>query len=252
MLFRSVAAFQGLTAVLAPTLIMPLFNKFTPLPEGRLRQDIEAYARQQDFPLQGIYTMDGSRRSSKANAMFTGFGRFRRIVLFDTLLDKYRDDEVLAVLAHEMGHFKRRHVHLLLALGLLVTGLELALLGQLMRWPQLFQAFGSPERSVYAGLVYGVLVLAPLHVVFGLLINAISRRFEFAADAFAAADGLGPALRSALTKLATDHRANLTPHRLKVVLDHSHPPVLARLRRLPSPADPGTDPAGNSSVAADP
>ncbi len=217
----------------APTWIMPLFNRFTPLADGPLRDAILAYARQVTFPLDGVFVIDGSRRSSKANAFFTGFGRHKRIALFDTLLQSLDAAEVLAVLAHEIGHWKRRHVQVGLALGVVQMGALSFCLSLALAHQGLYEAFGVPASSVHAGLVFFGLLFAPVDLALSILGHALSRAHEYAADAFAArTTGTGAPLASGLKRLSADSLANLTPHPLYVALHYSHPPVLARVHAL--------------------
>ena len=218
---------------LAPVLIMPLFNTFSPLAEGELKEAITGYAAGQQFALQGIYTMDGSRRSTRANAFFTGFGRFRRIVFFDTLMDKLGTDEIVAVLAHEMGHYKLRHNLSMMALSVLQMGVMFFILSFFLDNPGLFAAFGMENISVYAGLVFFGFLYAPVSTLVAIGFNAFSRRNEYQADRFAARSGAdGEALISGLKKLSVSNLANLTPHRFQVFLHYSHPPILARIAAL--------------------
>ena len=223
---------------LAPVLIMPLFNKFIPLAEGELKEAITRYAAGQRFAMQGIYTMDGSKRSTRVNAFFTGFGRFRRIVFFDTLVDKLSTSEIVAVLAHEMGHYKLKHILTMMALSILQMGLLFFILSLFLGNQGLFDAFGIEHISVYAGLVFFGFLYSPLSTLISIGFNAFSRRNEYQADRYAAeSGGEGEALINGLKKLSVSNLANLTPHPLNVWLNHSHPPVLARiqaLRKLPA------------------
>lgn len=223
---------------LAPVLIMPLFNKFTPLAEGELKEAITRYAHTQRFAMQGIYTMDGSKRSTRVNAFFTGFGRFRRIVFFDTLMDKLTTSEIVAVLAHEMGHYKRGHILSMMVLSILQMGVMFFILSLFLGNRGLFDAFGMAHISIYASLVFFGFLYAPISTLIGIGFNAFSRRNEYQADRFAAeSGGDGAALISGLKKLSVSNLSNLTPHPLNVLLNYSHPPVLARieaLRRLPA------------------
>jgi STE24 endopeptidase len=229
----AVALFMLVMQFVAPTWIMPLFNRFSPLPEGRLRQAIFSYARSIDFPLDNIHVMDGSRRSRKSNAFFTGFGRHKRIVLFDTLVEKHTVEELVAVLAHEMGHYKKKHILKSLLAGIVQSGLMFFLLSFFISEPALFEAFYVRQPSVYAGLVFFALVYAPLGFLSGLCMQAFSRRNELAADHFAVDTTRAPdAMASALKKLAVDNLTNLTPHRFYVFLNYSHPPVLQRLQAI--------------------
>jgi STE24 endopeptidase len=228
----AVAFSLGLTYV-APAWILPLFNSFTPLEDGPLRRALEAYARQVGFRLSGIFVMDGSRRSTKGNAFFTGFGRRKRIALFDTLIKEHDTDEIVAVLAHEVGHSKRGHIKQRLALGVIRTGVVFYLMSLFMNSPDLFAAFGMAHMSVYAGLVFFILLYTPVSLVLSIAGNAISRAHEYEADAYAArTTGTPQAMISALKKLSASTLANLTPHPLTVWLDYGHPPALRRIRAL--------------------
>jgi STE24 endopeptidase len=219
---------------------MPLFNKFTPMPEGELKQAIEALAFRCEFPLSGVFVMDGSKRSTKANAFFTGFGKQKKIALFDTLIDKSTTAELLGVLAHEIGHFRRGHIKQRLAAGIFQSAVIFFLLG-LATDPHgslarlLFDAFGVSQISPHVGLVLFSILLEPVSKSIGVLLNAWSRRHEFEADAYAA-DATGDAipLASALKKMTSDHLAHPMPTALRVWLDYSHPPLLERLRALVS------------------
>jgi STE24 endopeptidase len=227
------AAFTVCVQLVVPTWILPLFNRFTPLGPGPLRDDIVAYARGVGFPLEDVFLIDGSRRSTKANAFFTGFGRRRRIALFDTLVERLSRGEIVAVLAHEVGHWRRRHVPKGIALGIAQIGLVLFLFSVFLHRPGLFAAFGVQEPSVYAGLVFLSLLLVPLDVLLSLGARVVSRRYEREADAFAVATtGAGAPLADALARLSADSLANPTPHPLYVFVNHSHPPVLERVRAL--------------------
>ncbi len=218
---------------LAPVLIMPLFNKFTPLDDNQLKQKIEAYADRENFRLKGIFTMDGSKRSSKLNAFFTGFGRFRKIVFFDTLLNKLSNDEILAVLAHEMGHFKKRHIWKMVAASVLQTGLMFYLLSFFINNTGLFQAFRMEELSIYASLVFFAFIYSPLNTIISIFFNYLSRIHEFEADRYAAeTTGKPETLIDGLKKLSRENLSNLTPHPLMVFFSYSHPPVLSRIRTL--------------------
>lgn len=231
-------AFVLVVQFLAPVLIMPLFNKFTPLAEGELKEAITRYAASQQFALQGIYTMDGSKRSTRVNAFFTGFGRFRRIVFFDTLMDKLSTSEIVAVLAHEMGHYKLKHILGMMVLSILQMGLMFFILSLFLGNRGLFDAFGMEHVSVYASLVFFGFLYSPISTVIAIGFNAFSRHNEYQADRFAAeTGGDGAALISGLKKLSVSNLSNLTPHPLHVFLNHSHPPVLARIEALRRSAD---------------
>lgn len=228
-------AFTVVLQFVAPTWIMPLFNKFQPLEEGELREAVLAYAQRVGFPLQGLYVIDGSRRSSKANAFFTGFGSKKRVALFDTLIEKHDTDELVAIVAHEIGHFKRGHILKGTLLGILQTGLVFFLLSRFLDNQGLFDAFGVAQTSVHAGLVFFGLLWAPIDLVLSFLVQAFSRKNEFEADAFAReTTGQPETLVTALKRLSADSLSNLTPHPLYVLLHYSHPPLVQRVAALRS------------------
>ena len=228
-----VTLFMVVVQFIAPTWIMPLFNRFEPLESGELKDAILAYARGIDFSLDNIYVMDGSKRSSKSNAFFTGFGRHRRIVLFDTLIAGHTTDELVAVLAHEMGHYRMRHILKMMALGILQTGLLLFLMSLFIHTPALADAFYVAQPSVHAGLVFFGLLYAPVDFFLGIFGHWVSRRHEFAADRFAATTtGKTRPMVDALKKLSRHNLSNLSPHPLYVFLNYSHPPVLQRIAAL--------------------
>lgn len=215
----------------APAWIMPLFNKFTPLEQGELREAILSYARSIRFPLKNVFVMDGSRRSAKSNAFFSGFGRNKRIVLFDTLVKNHSSAELVAVLAHEMGHYRKKHIVLSLTAGILQTGLMLYLLSLLMDTPGLYEAFFVDTPSIYSGLVFFTLLYSPVTFFTGIITRVLSRRYEYQADRFAVDTTGDPrSMIDALKKLSVQNLTNLLPHRLYVVLNYSHPPVLDRIR----------------------
>ncbi len=229
----AVVLFMLVIHYVAPTWIMPLFNRFEPLQDGELKSAILAYARRIQFPLENIFVMDGSKRSRKANAFFTGFGNRKRIVLFDTLIEQHSVTELVAVIAHEMGHYKKKHILESLILGILQAGVIFFLLKILITYPPLFDAFGMPSVSVYGGLVFFALLYSPVDAVTGLLMLARSRRNEYEADRFAVATTQkGTELAVALKKLAANNLSNLVPHPFYVMLNYSHPPVLERIRAI--------------------
>jgi STE24 endopeptidase len=227
------AFFSVVMQIIAPTLIMPLFNKFTPVEEGELKEAILAYAHRVSFPLKGVFTIDASRRSTKGNAFFTGFGKSKRIALFDTLVQRHPTDELVTVLAHEVGHYKKRHVPLGTVLSILEMGVFLALFALLVDELGLFAAFGVDTPSTYAGVVFVSILLRPLQLVLSIAGAALSRRHERQADRFAAdTTGRGDLLASGLKRLSRDSLSNLTPHPFYVFLNYSHPPLLERTRAL--------------------
>jgi len=230
-----VAVFTLVVQFVAPTWIMPLFNRFEPLDEGELRAAVLDYARGVSFPLEGLFVIDGSRRSTKANAFFTGFGKRKRVALFDTLIEKHSVEELVAIVAHEIGHYKRGHILKGLLLGILQAGAMFFLLSLFLDQKSLFEAFGVTTTSTYAGLVFFSLLYAPIDMVLSFFLQTFSRRNEFEADAFArATTGSGERLITALKRLSADSLSNLTPHPLYVKLHYSHPPLLERIEALRS------------------
>jgi STE24 endopeptidase len=236
--WMALTLFQICFMFVAPVVIMPIFNKFVPLAQGDLRAAIEDYAKRQHFKLKGVFTMDGSRRSTKSNAFFTGFGRFRRIVLFDTLIEKHTMDELVSVLAHEMGHYKKQHILKSMAISILTSGLMFYILSLFINNRELFAAFRMDHISIYASLFFFGFLYAPIEMVLSVFGNMLSRRHEYEADAFAVDTyGKPQSMISALKKLSVDTLSNLTPHPLKVFLSYSHPPVLDRIRAIRRQSD---------------
>jgi len=226
-------AFTLLLTYVAPQWILPLFNKFTPLEDGELRNRIKDYAGQEGYRLSGIFVMDGSKRSTKANAFFTGFGKTKRIALFDTLVDSLATDELLGVLAHEVGHGKLGHIKKRLVTMVFKTGAVFFLMSLFLNNRGLFDAFNMEHMSIHAGLVFFGLLYTPVSMILSVVSSAVSRKHEFEADAFAAkTTGAPEKLADALKKLSIDSLSNLTPHPFTVWLDYSHPPVLQRIRAL--------------------
>lgn len=218
---------------IAPVWIMPLFNKFTPLPEGELRTAIEQYIRKTGFSLSGLYLIDGSRRSGKANAFFTGFGKKKRIALFDTLTEKLTTPETVAVVAHEVGHSSLGHIRRMLTQSVIKLALVLLLLGFILDHATLYAAFGMDRASIHAGILLFSFLYTPVSLFFGIRANKKSREYEFEADAFAAqTTGTPEALSNALKALAKENLSNLTPHPFMVWLHYTHPPVLQRIHAL--------------------
>ncbi|MEM7656658.1 MAG: M48 family metallopeptidase [Bacteroidota bacterium] len=218
------------------SLLLPLFNKLTPLEAGELRQKIEAYSAGVKFPLDNILVMDGSRRSAKANAFFSGLGKQKKVVLFDTLVEKHSQEELVAVLAHEVGHYKKRHIILGYFFSVLQTGLVLFLLSRFILSPELSFALGAETYGIHLNLMAFGILYSPISLVIGLLMNLLSRKNEFEADAYAADTYDAAPLREALIRLHTDSLANLTPHPWFVFFHYSHPPLLSRLAALRSTA----------------
>jgi STE24 endopeptidase len=227
-----VAVFSIFMAMFYSNLIVPLFNKQTPLEEGELRDAIQHFAEKVDFKLDNIFIIDGSKRSTKANAYFTGLGAKKRIVLFDTLINDMENDELVAVLAHEIGHYKKKHVIQGLFLSLIQTGVVLFIFSLLIDSPQLSQALGVDKPNFHIGLVAFGVLYSPVSFVLGIIMNMLSRKNEYQADAFAAEHFKPEALASALKKLSVKNLSNLTPHPKYVFFHYSHPTLLQRLEHL--------------------
>ena len=218
---------------IAPTWIMPLFNKFTPMESGELKEAILRYTRSVNFPIKNVFVIDGSKRSSKSNAFFTGFGRNKRIALFDTLIEKHNVLEIVAILAHEIGHYKKKHVVQGIVIGILHIGVILFLLSLFLGSPGLYQAFYMTQQSIYAGLLFFGLLYTPIELVLSTVMQVISRKNEYEADRFAADTIDEPrSLIDALKRLHSTNLSNLTPHPFYVFLNYSHPPLLQRMQAI--------------------
>jgi STE24 endopeptidase len=231
--WAAVVLFSLVVQYVSPTWIMPLFNKFTPMQDGELKTAIMDYARSVDFPVKNVYVMDGSRRSSKSNAFFTGIGKNKRIALFDTLIAQLSVSEMVAVLAHEVGHYKKKHVLQGTIIGIVQMGVIFFLLSLFIHSGGLYQAFYMQQSSIYTGLIFFGLLYTPLELVLSMVMQAVSRRNEYSADIFTVKTAPEPlSLAGALKKLSQKNLSNLTPHPFYVFLNYSHPPLLQRIRRI--------------------
>ncbi|WP_225034841.1 M48 family metallopeptidase [Winogradskyella sp. SM1960] len=213
-------------------LIVPLFNKQTPLEDGDLRNKISAYAASVGFNLEKIFIIDGSKRSTKANAYFSGFGNEKRVTLYDTLVNDLDDDEIVAVLAHEVGHYKKKHIIFNLVTSILLTGLTLFVLSIFISNPLLSNAIGVEEQSFHVGLIAFGLLYSPISEITGLIMNYVSRVFEYQADDYAKNTYKAEPLITSLKKLSKNSLSNLTPHKAYVFMHYSHPTLLERVRNL--------------------
>ena len=227
-----VSAFTIFMAMFYSNLIVPLFNKQTPLEEGELRDAIQKFSEKVGFKLDNIFVINGSKRSTKANAYFTGFGAKKRIVLYDTLINDMETDELVAVLAHEIGHYKKKHVIQGLMVSLVQTGIVLFVFSLLINNPNLSKALGVEVPNFHIGLVAFGILYSPVSFVLGIFMNLLSRKNEYQADEFAAINFKPEALASALKKLSVKNLSNLTPHKTYVFFHYSHPTLLQRLEKL--------------------
>jgi len=228
----AVTSFTIFMTMFYSNLIVPLFNKQKPLEEGELRQAIQEFSDQVGFKLKNIYVIDGSKRSTKANAYFTGLGPKKRIVLYDTLIDDHTTEELVAILAHEIGHYKKKHTLSGTILGIIQTGILLYILQLFIGNPLLSQALGASEGSFHMGLLAFGMLYSPISMVLGILMNMLSRKNEYAADRFAATEYDGNSLKEALKKLSVKNLSNLRPHPAVVFVHYSHPTLLQRLKRI--------------------
>lgn len=226
------SAFSLVMFMFGTTLILPLFNKLKPLEEGELKSEILKYCDQEGYSIGRLFVMDASKRSSKANAFFAGLGKSKTIVLFDTLIEKLSTQEIMAVLAHEIGHYKRKHTLFGFVLSLAQSLVIFAVLGWALRFPELSTALGSAVQSFHLAILAFFIIFSPLSFALDLISNSISRRNEYEADQFAKKTYSGAHLKSGLIKIATDSLANLSPHPLAVKIYATHPPLLQRLNAL--------------------
>ncbi len=227
-----IAAFTIFMNLFYSKLIVPLFNKQTPLEEGELKSKIEHYAHSVGFQLKNIFVIDGSKRSTKANAYFSGFGKEKRVTLYDTLLKDLDDDEIVAVLAHEVGHYKRNHILFNLFVSILITGLMLYVLSLFINNPAVSLAIGVSIPSFHAALIGFGILYSPISEITGIAMNYVSRKFEYQADDYAKNTFAPSPLITSLKKLSKNNLSNLTPHTAYVFMHYSHPPLVNRIRNL--------------------
>ena len=227
-----VSGFSLLMFMFGTTLILPLFNKLKPVEDGELKREIEKYCASQGYSLGRLFVMDGSKRSTKANAFFSGLGKSKTIVLFDTLIEKLSTKEIVAVLAHEIGHYKRKHTLSMFIFSNIQTFATFALLGWLLGYPELSTALGADQQSFHLSALAFFILFTPLSILLGLINNSWSRHNEYQADTFAKETYEVAPMRSALKKISTDSLANLSPHPLYVAFNYTHPPLLQRLNNL--------------------
>lgn len=229
----AVTIFSIFIQYIAPTYILPIFNKFKPLEDGDLRNAIMEYANKVKFPLTNVFVIDGSRRSTKANAFFTGFGKNKRIALFDTLLQKHSINEIISIIAHEVGHYKKKHILTGTFIGIVHTGFLFFLLSLFIGQKELYDAFFMINQPIYAGLIFFGLLYSPVESLLSLVLNLLSRKNEYEADEFAVKTTMDKtSMIKTLKNLSETNLSNLTPHPFYVLLNYSHPTVLQRIDRI--------------------
>lgn len=226
------AAFILFVNMFYTSIILPLFNKLTPLGDGELKTTIESFSNKVNFPLDNIFVMDGSKRSAKANAFFSGIGKKKKIVLYDTLINNHTTEELVAVLAHEVGHFKKKHIIWSYLISIVQVFFVLFVLSRMIFNEDLSAALGGSQQAIHLNLVAFGILFSPISGITGLLMSLLSRKNEFEADAYARETFDGTALGNALKKLSVDTLSNLYPHPWYVFFHYSHPPLLQRLRAL--------------------
>ena len=230
--WAAIAVFTIFMNMFYTKLIVPLFNKQAPLEEGSLKNAIEAYGKKVGFQLKDIFVIDGSKRSTKANAYFSGFGTQKQVTLYDTLINDLTEEEIVAVLAHEVGHFKKKHIIFNMVTSILLMGLTLFILSLLINSPLLSEALGVSIPSFHIGLIAFGLLYSPISEVTGLIMNYFSRTFEYQADDYAKMTYAADPLISSLKKLSKNSLSNLTPHPAYVFAHYSHPTLLQRINKL--------------------
>ncbi|NTW32139.1 MAG: M48 family metallopeptidase [Bacteroidetes bacterium] len=228
----SITVFMIFMAMFFSSLIVPLFNKQTPLEDGELRDAIKKFADKAGFKLDNIFVIDGSKRSTKANAYFSGLGAKKRIVLYDTLIKDHTIEELVAILAHEIGHYKKKHTLKGMIMSVIQTGIMLYIISLFVGNPVLSEALGAKQGSFHVGILAFGMLYSPLSLILGIFMNIISRKNEYEADSFAVQNYSGKALKDALIKLSVNTLSNLRPHPVYVFFHYSHPPLIQRLKAI--------------------
>ena len=228
----SISGFSLLISMFYASVILPIFNKLSPLPQGELRDALTTYCKKVNFPVSDLFVMDGSKRSSKANAFFSGLGPKKKIVLFDTLIEKHSVNELVAVMAHEVGHFKKKHTFTMIAISILQTGLMMFILGKFINTPDLSIALGAEKAALPLGLIAFFLLYSPVSMILSIGMNMLSRKHEYEADNFASETSNANDLVDALKKLSKDSLSNLNPHPAYVFVYYSHPTLLQRMNNM--------------------
>lgn len=227
-----VSGFSILMAAFYTNLILPIFNKLTPMEENSLKAKIKEYAEKVDFKLDNIFVLDGSKRSTKSNAFFTGFGAVKKIVLYDTLIEQQNENEITAVLAHEVGHYKKKHIQQSIIISVITTGITLYLLAIFLKYPIFSEALGVEKHSFHIGILVFGMLFSPISFLTEIFSSYLSRKNEYEADKYASETYDGEALVSALKKLSVENLSHPTPHPLVVKLSYSHPTVLQRIEAI--------------------
>jgi STE24 endopeptidase len=231
--FAAITSFELFVTFIYPIVVMPLFNKYTPLEDGELKNSVEEYAKKENFKMKGLFKMDNSKRSTKSNAFFTGFGKSRRIVLFDTLIQKHTAAELTSVLAHEMGHFKLGHIIKQMIFSFASMGVMLFVLSLFINETWIYTAFLMSSKPVYAGVIFFAFLYTPFSFLLSVISSYFSRKYEYEADSYAVTTYKHPQdMINALKKLSVDNLSSLRPHKFKVFLEYSHPPVLERINAI--------------------
>lgn len=226
------AVFMVFVNLFYTALILPFFNKLTPLAEGELKSKIVSYAQSVNFPLDNIFVIDGSKRSSKANAFFSGFGTRKKVVLYDTLIDQHTPDELVAVLAHEIGHYKKKHILWGMMASIIQVGVLLFILSLFIFSENMSLALGGSSVAIHLNIIGFTMLFSPISLILGIGMNMLSRKNEFEADAYAKITFDGKPLAEALKTLSANSLSNINPHPWYVFVNYSHPPLLDRLQRL--------------------
>ncbi len=226
------AIFMVFVNLFYTAIILPLFNKLTPLEVGELKNKILSYAQKVNFSVENIFIMDGSKRSSKANAFFSGFGKRKKVVLFDTLIEQHTPDELVAVLAHEVGHYKKKHIIQSMITGILHIGVLLFILSRFIYNENISLALGGTEMAIHLNLIGFMMLFSPISMVLSIFLNMMSRKNEFEADHFAKTTFAGKPLAESLKTLSVNSLSNINPHPAYVFVNYSHPPLMDRLKKL--------------------
>jgi STE24 endopeptidase len=232
--FISVIIFEIFIVFISPTVIMPIFNKYTPIEDCDLKNEIEIYMKKENFKMSGLFKIDASKRSTKSNAFFVGLGKFRRIVLYDTIIKNHNIHEILSILAHEMGHYKLKHIKKQMIISFIITGITIFFISLFVNKDLFYYAFLINGKYIYIGIVLFIMyIYIPFYVISSIILNYYSRKYEYEADIYSIKTyNHKDDMINALKKLSVDNLSNLYPHKLKVFFDYSHPPILNRIKKI--------------------